>query len=610
MDFRHKRDVHTSHTERSSSTVEIRQVQNVAFADATAKAGVSPWTKAMFKLYLCLFIATLNSCINGYDGSLMGAINSYHQYREYFGFDINEGTPTTGIVYAIYTIGNLVGSFVAGPATDFRGRKWGMFIGTSIIIVGACVQATCTNLGGFMGGRFVLGFGVAITSTAGPAYVSEMAHPVYRGVCTGIFNTFWYVGGIPGSFVPFGTSQISGTQSWRIPVWLQLVFAGIVLVCSPFLPETPRWLIANDRHEEALDTMARFHGEGNRDSPIVKLEYKEMVEDISVTGSDKRWWDYRELFNSREARYRTMLVLAMAFFGQWSGNGPVSYYYPTMLQGAGINNNHTRLLYNGMQNIVSFAGAIFGAFYTDSWGRRPQLLVSTALLVAIFAIVCALVATNLVTGPDGKPVLGADQTPLIKRPNQAKAVIAFIFIFGFVYSTGYTPLQQLYPVECLKYESRAKGMAFYNFWVNIANFYNTFVTGIAFSGAGWKYYFLFIFWDIFEFIFIYFFFIETRRRTLEEVGEIFKAKRPVKASLSKTRIIMHGNGRGVTEMVDKEELVTERFETIVESRMDRGVGMMGVEEDMDEDEDTSGGARMVGRGGRYEMVGFGSTGTR
>jgi len=48
----------------------------------------------------------------------------------------------------------------------------------------------------------------------------------------------------------------------------------------------------------------------------VQLEYKEMVEDISVTGSDKRWWDYRELFNSREQRYRTMLVLSMGFFGQ------------------------------------------------------------------------------------------------------------------------------------------------------------------------------------------------------------------------------------------------------------------------------------------------------
>jgi len=62
----------------------------------------------------------------------------------------------------------------------------------------------------------------------------------------------------------------------------------------------------------------RYHGNGESNNPIVQLELKEMLEDISVTGSDKRWWDYRELFNSRETRYRTMLVVAMAFFGQVS----------------------------------------------------------------------------------------------------------------------------------------------------------------------------------------------------------------------------------------------------------------------------------------------------
>lgn len=181
-----------------------------------------------------------------------------------------------------------------------------------------------------------------------------------------------------------------------------------------------------------------------------------------------------------------MLVLSMAFFGQWSGNGPVSYYYPTILKGAGITDRQTRLLYNGMQNVVSFAGAIFGAVYTDKWGRRPQLLVSTACLVVVFSIVCALVATNLRKDAAGNVKLDPNNTPEIKSMGQARAAIAMFFIFGFIYSTGYTPLQQLYPVECLRYESRAKGMAFYNFWVNIANFYNTFVTGIAFSGAGWK----------------------------------------------------------------------------------------------------------------------------
>lgn len=73
------------------------------------------------QLYWCIAVATLNSCINGYDGSLMGSINQYPQYRSYFGFDPTGGTPSTGIVYAIYTIGNIVGSFAAGPFTDFRG---------------------------------------------------------------------------------------------------------------------------------------------------------------------------------------------------------------------------------------------------------------------------------------------------------------------------------------------------------------------------------------------------------------------------------------------------------------------------------------------------------
>lgn len=53
----------------------------------------------------------------------MGSINEYPQYRSYFGFSLTAGTPSTGIVYAIYTIGNIVGSFFAGPFTDIRGTN-------------------------------------------------------------------------------------------------------------------------------------------------------------------------------------------------------------------------------------------------------------------------------------------------------------------------------------------------------------------------------------------------------------------------------------------------------------------------------------------------------
>ena len=229
--------------------------------------------------------------------------------------------------------------------------------------------------------------------------------------------------------------------------------------------------------------MAKYHGEGSRDSPIVQLSYHEMLADISLTGSDKRWWDYRELFHTPETRYRTLLVVAIALFGQWSGNGPVSYYYPQMLAGAGISSHQTQLLLQGFQNVVGFAGAVFGAVMTDRWGRRKQFLGATGTIVVLFAVVMALNATDVVL---------VEGTPTARNAAQARAQIAVLFVFGFVFAAGYTPLQALYPVECLRYEARAKGMGFYNFWVNVAGFYNTFVTGIAFSGAGWKYYILFM----------------------------------------------------------------------------------------------------------------------
>lgn len=88
-----------------------------------------------------------------------------------------------------------------------------------------------------MAGRFILGFGVATSATAGPAYVSEIAHPSYRGAMTGLYNVLWFGGGIPGTFIPWKTSEIEGTMSWRIPVWLQMIFSGLVLIFCFTLPE-------------------------------------------------------------------------------------------------------------------------------------------------------------------------------------------------------------------------------------------------------------------------------------------------------------------------------------------------------------------------------------
>ena len=157
---------------------------------------------------------------------------------------------------------------------------------------------------------------VATCATAGPSYVAEMAHPAWRGTLGGLYNTFYFIGSIPATWTVYATSSIPGNLSWRMPIYLQAVASGLVLLGCLFCPETPRWLISNDRHEEAICVLAKYHGEGHRTSPIVLLSYREMIEEIATEGSDKRWWDYASLFNSKNAWWRNCCVMGMGLFGQ------------------------------------------------------------------------------------------------------------------------------------------------------------------------------------------------------------------------------------------------------------------------------------------------------
>ena len=100
----------------------------------------------------------------------------------------------TGLVFAMYNIGGLAAVFFTGPLNDYFGRRWGMFVGAVIVIIGTCVQGPSTYRGQFLAGRFVLGFGVSFCAVSAPCYVSEMAHPKWRGTLTGLYNCTWYVG--------------------------------------------------------------------------------------------------------------------------------------------------------------------------------------------------------------------------------------------------------------------------------------------------------------------------------------------------------------------------------------------------------------------------------
>lgn len=135
------------------------------------------------------------------------------------------------------------------------------------------------------------------------------------------------LGNILAGWTTYGTNlHLRNSWAWRTPTVVQAFLPGIAMCLILFFPETPRWLVAQDRIEDAIDVLAKYHGEGDRNAPIVQLQIHEIREQADRYRNENPWWDYRELFNTRAARYRLAMVIGMAFFGQWSGNNVVNYF--------------------------------------------------------------------------------------------------------------------------------------------------------------------------------------------------------------------------------------------------------------------------------------------
>ncbi len=120
---------------------------------------------------------------------------------------------------------------------------------------------------------------------------------------------------------------MTSNWSWRLPVLLQAVPSIIVMATVFFLPESPRGLFANNKAETGRAVLVKYHGNGNPDSAIVNLECNEMEELINneVESSDKRSWDYRPLFNSRQVLYRMWLLMLVSVFSQFIGGSVIRY---------------------------------------------------------------------------------------------------------------------------------------------------------------------------------------------------------------------------------------------------------------------------------------------
>ena len=163
-----------------------------------------------------------------------------------------------------------------------------MFVGSIICVLGTALVTGAIEAGMFICGRILLGIGGVLVGAIGPVLVAELAYPKHRATATALSNTQYSTGTIVSAWITFGTFRLANTWSWRIPSAFQALPSVLQAIGIFFLPESPRYLVSVGKEEKALEILAQYHANGDREDEIVQYEYREICETIELELAAKK----------------------------------------------------------------------------------------------------------------------------------------------------------------------------------------------------------------------------------------------------------------------------------------------------------------------------------
>ena len=275
-----------------------------------------------------------------------------------------------GFTVASSLIGTVIGSIIAGVPAQRYGRKKVLSVIAILYLFSAIGCAITPVWILFITARFIGGLAVGASSVVGPMYISEIAPAHLRGRLAGSFQLMI----VSGIFIAFLTNFLFinlGENSWRWMLGIMVVPAATFAILLRSIPESPRWLVLNNRDEEAKSIFAKT-GEPNA-ADLIREEHA-----LSKQG-------IKESLFSGKYNKPILYAVLLAMFNQLSGINAILYYAPRIFEMAGFTKDQAFLqpVYIGAANL---AFTILGMSLIDKFGRKTLLIIGCFGLILFLGL--------------------------------------------------------------------------------------------------------------------------------------------------------------------------------------------------------------------------------
>jgi SP family arabinose:H+ symporter-like MFS transporter len=268
-----------------------------------------------------------------------------------------------GLTVSIALWGTVAGAMGSGWLGQKIGSRAALRVMGVLYVISALGCAFAPGWIFFLVFRFIGGIGIGGSSVLGPVYIAELAPAKWRGRLVGMFQ----INIVVGILLAYLSNAIVahfhlGVIEWRVELGVAVLPAALFLLLLLSVPQSSRWLVSQNRIDEALLTLTQMG------SPDSKAEVDAIIESLKEDGGSRT-----PLFDRRHAQ-PIFLAITIGMFNQLSGINAILYYLNDIFASAGFGqmSSSVQAVAIGLANLLA---TLLGISLIDKLGRKTLLLI-------------------------------------------------------------------------------------------------------------------------------------------------------------------------------------------------------------------------------------------